>query len=146
MLLLLFGFNCFAQTINLHDTNGQTLTANSFENKWLVINYWADWCDNCKDEIADLNAFQKNKNSSVLFYGVNYDGAPKSELQQLMKKNHMTYPNFIEDPRDIWHLGDIEAVPVTFIIDPQGNVAKKIYGGTTASSLEQAIKTLQHAS
>ena len=133
----LFTISCsHGGTDVLHDTRGNSLSPSSFSGKWVVLSYWADWCGNCVEETPALNRFAQDiKGKNVLFYGVNYDHKPGAELTEAMAKMKITYPVLRDDPGQIWHLRDPGALPVTFIINPEGDVVKTILGANTEQSL-----------
>jgi hypothetical protein len=56
------------------------------------------------------------------------------------------YPILTTDPGAAWNLTDVDAIPTTFIIDPQGQVVKKITGTTTENALLNTIEGLQSSS
>jgi cytochrome oxidase Cu insertion factor (SCO1/SenC/PrrC family) len=60
-----------------------------------------------------------------------------------MNKTHIAFPVVLDDLAQTWPLQGIDALPVTFIIDPNGQVAKRIYGGNTEKSLLANIHELQ---
>ena len=51
-----------SSNIILKDVTGHSIPFDSLKGKWVVINYWASWCQPCVNEIKDLNRFYKNKN------------------------------------------------------------------------------------
>ena len=56
---------------------GDNLIFSSLKGKWVYINYWANWCQPCLEEIAAFNQFyDKYKNKNIAVFGVNYDGLP----------------------------------------------------------------------
>ena len=136
--------SCSQQGSVLHDTQGNPIAVAQLQGKWVVINYWATWCESCTQEIAELNRFyQHNQDKNIVLYGVSYDHMPRQDLQNAMKRLHILYPVVLEDPAKIWALGEVEALPVTFIIGPDGEVAKKILGKSTEKSLLTTIRGLQ---
>lgn len=128
-----------------HDLQGNTLSVNSFKDKWVVVTYWSTWCASCSREIPELNRFyQNNRNKNVLFYGVNFDQLAADDLKVAASKSEIAFPLLVEDPnRQAWQLGDIEWLPVTFIINPQGKVVKKIVGKNTEQTLMNTLNQLQ---
>ncbi len=132
---------CTQEGSVLHDTKGNPISTAELKGKWVIINYWADWCESCVKEIPELNHFyQNNHDKNIVLLGVNYDRMPMSDLQIAIHKTHIAYPVILEDPAATWALNDIEALPVTFIIDPQGKVVKKILGANTEQSLLAAMQ------
>ena len=75
------------------DDQGKIIHLNDYKGKWIVLNYWASWCDNCQEEIPQLNAFyQAHGNKDAVVLGVNCDQVNKQKLQQLVKNLKISYP------------------------------------------------------
>ncbi|RDI43359.1 TlpA disulfide reductase family protein [Aquicella lusitana] len=128
------------------DTQGNPIPLSMWKGKWVIINYWASWCDGCIEEIPELNRFyQHNQDKNVLLYGVNYDHLTAQETQQAASKAGIQFPVIIDDPNPVMQLGEITVVPTTFIINPAGKLVKTITGINTEKSLHDTLKTLQNA-
>lgn len=145
-LLIFILFYCFSVTgcadnsFTLHDADGKVIHFSSFKNKWIIVNYWADWCESCIEEIPELNKFyEHNTNKNVLMYGVNYDQLPHYDLQRSIHKMGIAFPVLQEDPSFLWKFGDIPVIPMTFIINPEGKVVKRIIGLNTEESLRAVV-------
>ncbi|WP_242604536.1 TlpA disulfide reductase family protein [Legionella fairfieldensis] len=131
---------CHSSTTHvvLKNITGQTIPFSSLKGKWVLINYWASWCQPCLDEIGELNQFNKKKKDNVILFAVNYDRLPLSRQLALIKKYNINYPS-LENPGSQLQLGDIRGVPVTFIFNPEGKLTNTLYGGQTAVSLNQIL-------
>lgn len=128
-----------------NDTQGNKVQLSHLKGKWIIINYWAEWCPSCVKEIPELNAFSKKHSSdNVVVYGVDYDKLLPQEVQIAADKAGIHYPVITKDPNPAWHLGDVSVLPVTFILDQQGKVVKTIMGPNTEQSLTEVLATLQH--
>ncbi len=124
----------------LNDTHGQSTSFSELKGKWVLINYWASWCQTCIDEIPEFNRFYKrHKEDPVALFAVNFDALPLFEQKNLIKRFNINYPNLLKDPANELRLGDITGVPVTFIFNPQGQLVKTLYGGQSAKTLDQVI-------
>lgn len=143
-LLCFVTISCAEQKPVLHDATGKAIPLSDYKGKWVIVNYWADWCDSCMEEVPALNQFYKNNSDkNVVLYGVEYDHMPPSELRAAIAKMQINYPVIQEDPAALWSLGEFDALPTTFIIDPNGKVVKKILGENTEESLEATMQELQ---
>lgn len=111
----------------------------TLQGKWIIINYWASWCQPCVDEIKELNQFYDHYKNKVAVFAVNYDAFTPAKQLQLIKRYNIHYPSLKEDPAQILHLGDIRGVPVTYLFNPQGKLIKTLYGGQTLVSLKKAV-------
>lgn len=145
LLLSAFVLACASVThanIVLKDTHGQTTSFSALKGKWVLINYWAGWCQTCVDEIPEFNRFytqHKNDKDPIALFAVNFDQLPAFEQQNLIRKLNISYPNLLDNPAEALNLGDITGVPVTFIFNPEGQLVKTLYGGQTARSLNKAL-------
>ncbi len=131
----------YGSNVILKDVSGQTISFSSLKGKWVLINYWASWCQPCLDEIAELNRFYKNKKDKVALFAVNYDRSPLSVQIALIKKYKIHYPSLRNNPARALKLGNIRGVPVTFVFNPEGKLSRTLYGGQTLKSLSNATSS-----
>lgn len=144
LLLCVFFIGCTPKGPIFHDIQGKKYEFSQLNGKWIIINFWAPWCDYCVKEVPELNRFyQDNKDPNVLLFGVNYDLPGNKELKDTAQKAGIQYPVLIESPAEAWSLGEIYAIPVTFIIDPQGRVVKTIDGPTTEKMLLTVLQSVR---
>ncbi|MDI9817966.1 TlpA disulfide reductase family protein [Legionella sp. W10-070] len=128
-----------AQGVVLKELNGKQIPFDSLKGQWVLINYWASWCQPCIDEIAELNRFYQHKKGQLALFAVNYDMLSLEEQLLLVKRYNIRYPSLEEDPARLLQLGDIPGVPATFIFNPKGKLSKTLYGPQTLASLNEAI-------
>ena len=124
----------------LKNTQGEDILFSSLKGKWVFINYWASWCGPCVYEIPLFNAFyEANKTAPVAVFAVNYDASSKRQQEQLIKQFDIRYPSLTRQSVATLHLGDIRAVPMTFVFNPEGEWSTTLYGGQTLASLNEVI-------
>ena len=129
----------------LHDGSGKAFSSNTFNGHYVVVNYWASWCDSCRSEIQYINQFyQAHKKEGVLVYGVEFTGLPPSAMQQAAKQLDIQYPLIRENIAAKMHWGEVAYLPTTFMLDPKGHIAKKIVGPLKKDQLEQALLKLEN--
>ncbi|KTD24065.1 MULTISPECIES: TlpA family protein disulfide reductase [Legionella] len=131
--------NC--SSVILKDTSGHRIPFDSLKGKWVLINYWASWCQPCLDEIAELNRFYKKSSDKVALFAVNYDSLPLSHQLALIRKYNISYPSLQYNPARELKLGDIRGVPATFVFSPEGKLRDALYGNQTVESLNRAIRS-----
>ena len=139
-----FILSCSKPDTLLHDAAGNTIKLSSLKGKWVIINFWASWCDSCIAEVPELNHFyQHNTKDNIVLLGTNYDQLMNADLQSAINKLQINYPVLIEDPNQIWQLGETSVLPTSYIINPAGSLAIKIMGPVTAEDLSHILAQLQ---
>jgi thiol-disulfide isomerase/thioredoxin len=107
---------------------------------WLLVNYWAEWCKPCLEEIPELGAFAARHAGTARVVMVNFDGVTGEALQQQARTLGIP-PELVldRDPAGELGLARPEALPSTFVIDPSGAQRNVLLGPQTVASLEAAI-------
>jgi thiol-disulfide isomerase/thioredoxin len=111
--------------------------------QWRVINYFAPWCVPCLREIPELNHFHQSYGQAYPLYAVSYDPLTSAELKPLVQKLSLHVP--VLDPSKTRHMpvATPRYLPATFIIAPDGSVAKTLLGEQTALGLYEQLETLR---
>lgn len=131
-----------APDFTLTDLSGKPLTLSSYRGKVVLLDFWATWCDPCRDEIPRFNVLQdKYANRGLQIIGVSMDDAPDPvrEFQQQFKMN---YPVVMGSARIGELYGGILGLPVAFLIGADGRIYSKHLGATDEAVLEKEIVTL----
>jgi thiol:disulfide interchange protein len=106
--------------------------------KVVVINFWATYCIPC---IAEMPAFNKVYREvapkGVAMVGVDMD-EDASGVPAFLKKHPIEYPVAVGSP-DTFKKYNIEALPVTLVLDRAGKLVKRFDGGTPETDLRAAI-------
>lgn len=116
-----------------NDANGKTVKLSDFKGKYLFIDFWASWCGPCRAENPNvLKAYQtfKDKNFDVL--GVSLDNDP-AKWKKAISEDGMPWVQ-ISDLKgyenEISAYYGIQAIPSSFLLDPNGVIIAKDLRGT----------------
>ncbi len=139
VLIAVGACGCGAQP-SLRFADGSTQCLDAWQGRWLVINYWAEWCAPCWAEVGELNALNEEKTLSAAVVGVNFDGVEGEELQQLITKMDIRFPVAVDDPQPIWGYDRPQVLPMTVIIGPDGDLRGQLQGPQTLDSLLAAMR------
>lgn len=120
--------------------DGQQISMQSLKGKWVLINYWASWCQPCIKEIPHLNRFATLYKEKARLFAVNFDNASLGEQKTQEQQFQIQYTSLQSDPAKSLAFGDVNAVPVTFVLNPEGKLVKTLYGPQSLRSLEEAIR------
>ena len=107
--------------------------------KWVIVNYWATWCGPCLQEMPELSALAAMR-PHIAVIGLAYEDTTAEALRTFMASRPVTYPIALIDiytpPKDF---GAPRGLPTSWLIRPDGSLARKYTGPVTASMLEQDI-------
>lgn len=108
--------------------------------RWLLVNYWAEWCKPCLEEIPELGAFARKHAGTARVVLVNFDGITGDALQQQARTLGIPPELLLDrDPARELGLERPQALPSTFLIGPDGGQRDVLLGPQTVASLEAAI-------
>lgn len=108
---------------------------------WVVVNFWATWCSPCLKEMPELAAFDAaHDNASVI--GLAFEEIETDDMRAFLKERPAGYPIAIVDTYEPPMAFDVpRGLPMTYLIGPDGRVAKRFLGPVTQQDLERAIGT-----
>ena len=119
--------------------DGKTFDLAADRGKWVIVNFWATWCVPCIKEMPDISAFVA-AHGNVAAVGLAFEDSDKADVEAFVRKHPVNYPlaqiDVYKPPADFdAPLG----LPTSYLIAPDGHVAKKFVGPVTAVDLEKAI-------
>ena len=80
--------------------DGSNTQMSHWQDRWLVINYWAEWCGPCRHEIPELNALHRDRVANgMVVLGVNYDGIQPPKLNEVIERMQIDFPVLLVDPQ-----------------------------------------------
>ena len=120
----------------LGGTESRTLA--SYRGKVVVLNFWASWCDPCRDEAPLLEAAHRRLAGRGTVLGVTYRDT-SSDARQFIRRHRLTYPSLRDVDGKLGQDYATKALPETFVLDRRGRIVAISRGVVTARFLIDAV-------
>jgi len=136
-----------APTLELKDIKGQNLRLADYKGKVVLVNFWATWCPPCRTEIPELIRWQRNyRKRGLQIIGIAYPPETVVDVRRFSRKAKVNYPIALgtESTKALFTSSD--TLPMTVVIDSEGNVREVIEGIVFKDEFDQKIKPLLAAS
>jgi cytochrome c biogenesis protein CcmG/thiol:disulfide interchange protein DsbE len=123
---------------------GQVLSSADLRDKVIFLNFWASWCQPCKEEMPSIDALygEMAPHKDFVMVTVLYKDSPANAFAYMKSKGYH-FPVFVDAGNVARDFG-VTGVPETYIIDKKGVLVKRVIGGLdwNAPDEKNMIKTL----
>lgn len=133
-----------APEISAPDANGKTVTLSSFKGKYVVVDFWATWCGDCRHDFPEFKSLVAEYSSKVTFFGVSFD-RDATVWKNFLKQNDVNWVSVCnfkpwkQNPISIAY--KLNWIPTMYIIAPDGTIAGgAIHARDIKSQLQQLLK------
>src|SRR5689334_1310709 len=114
-----------------------------YRGKWVLVNFWASWCEPCRSEAPALEAFQQqHARDGFTVLGIDLDDNT-DDASAFVRRYGLTYPQLRDgdgsDRRDAYGM---TGFPESFLVDPSGKLALIRRGPVDQKFLADAVAPL----
>ena len=128
-----------APDFTLTTPEGMRASLSSHNGRFVVLNFWATWCESCIEELPALR--ELNARSSAGGYdllAVSVDEDPQAVVPAFAKSNDMSFPILYADRRTLDAYA-VRALPTTFLIGPDGLILRRYVGSLDSRAIQNDI-------
>ncbi|NTS39673.1 AhpC/TSA family protein [Flavisolibacter sp. BT320] len=126
------------------DANGKPVSLSQFKGKYVLVDFWASWCQPCRKENPNIvKNYQQFKDKNFTILGVSLDQNRDAWLAAIQQDN-LTWTH-VSDLK-FWNneaatLYGVQSIPYNVLVDPQGNiVAENLHGPELEQTLSRVLK------
>ena len=131
--------------VPLQDLSGSLHRLSEWRHKVLIINFWATWCEPCREEVPALTRIQsKFEANGLTIVGIAIDSADKvRSFAKLYGINYVILLGGTESLDLLRGLGNnAGGLPFTLVLDRAGKIRATRLGGIRESELEELVERL----
>jgi peroxiredoxin len=111
-----------APDFSLPTLKGPNVSLASLKGKVVLLDFWAQWCEPCKQELPELQKLsQAYAGKNVVVLGVNLDKT-KDNAERLTRQLGITFPVALDPSGGVAGTYDLPKMPTSFLIDQKGLV------------------------
>jgi thiol-disulfide isomerase/thioredoxin len=126
------------------ELDGTTFDLKQQQGKVVLLNFWATWCEPCRQEAPILDAFYKaHGDDGLVLVGLSMNRPRERDaVQKAMQA--VTYPAAFTAEAKSNGFGAVRVLPVTYVIDREGVLRARLSSGepVTAHQLEELVMPL----
>lgn len=123
-----------------------TVTLSDYAGRPVFLNFWATWCEPCKRELPAFQQFAAEQGEAGAAVLAVNTGEDEATVRAFLEAQGVTGLTVLMDPdADVADQYGVFQIPVTFVIDPAGNVRYPHYGEMTSADLAGYLDALAGA-
>jgi len=106
----------------LKSSSGENLRLSEYRGDVVMINFWATWCGPCRQEMPLLDElYSRYQRVGFNLLGVNIDD-DSSRAMDMINELGVSFPVLFDATKEVSRLYQVDAMPVTVIVDREGNI------------------------
>ena len=131
-----------APDFTLKTPEGKEVSLKDFQGKYVVLDFWASWCPDCRKDAPEVKALWEKYGDKVAFLGVSFD-TEKEKWENYIKENGLGWCHV--SPLAKWKETQVSQdykvdwIPSMYMIGPDGNV---VLGTVMIDKLSETLANL----
>ena len=115
-----------APDFNLMGMDGETYTLEDLKGKFVLVNFWATWCNPCKVEMPLLEKLHQTlKSEKFTVLGLHVGPGPEN-IEEFKKLMPISFPIYVDMDLEVnW---GVPGLPTTFLMNPEGKLIYRAVG------------------
>ena len=112
------------------DKKDQKININEYKGNLLILNFWATWCEPCKEEMPSLDKLQSNpKLDKIKIFAINIG---KENFEKVNKffidLNIKNFEPYFDSPSTLAKMFTLRGIPTTILINKEGQEFARVIG------------------
>lgn len=132
-----------ASQFSLQTFGGATVSLSDYRGKVVIVNFWATWCEYCRQEMLWLAELpEKYASQGLEVLGILTNSAGKNKVAKLTQDFGVRYPILLCNHNTAQEYGGLPNLPVSFYVGHDGRVVEEVADSMSKAEMETIIKKL----
>jgi DsbE subfamily thiol:disulfide oxidoreductase len=118
---------------------GGRVTPADYRGRAVVVNFWASWCNPCRDEQPGLERLSREYEGRVAFIGVNHRD-DQAAARAYLEEFDVSYPSVRDPAGELAYRFGVPWLPATVVVDASGEMRYRFVGAVTESTLRAHLE------
>ena len=112
------------------DDSDKEINIKNLDSQLIILNFWATWCEPCKEEMPSLNRLQANKNfKNLKIYPINIGKENLNKIKNFFIDLGIdNLEPYFDNPSTLAKTFSLRGVPTTIILNSKGEEFARIIG------------------
>jgi peroxiredoxin len=133
-----------APPFTLEDLNGQKVSLSALRGKIVMVNFWATWCDPCKEELPFFQAISDNRSAGSLKILALNVGEGNNTVRSFINGEGYTFTALLDSKKEVNTLYNVSIYPTTFFINADGIIKERKEGSfQSRTEIENILNSLK---
>lgn len=119
------GLSTVAPPLELNDLHGKSINIANLKGKVVAVNFWASWCEPCREEFEELTQLQQSYSSKGLVVLAVNLAEMKPRIMQFLKGNGFAEDGIqilLDRNSTVYKSWKARGLPTTFLVSKSGKI------------------------
>jgi peroxiredoxin len=127
-----------APDFTLTTLDGETVSLSDYQGQPIVLNFWASWCNACREEFPLFREQLRKHAGEFVMLGVDNRDI-EADARDFVRRQHADWPMAVDSSGDVYRAYGAQALPQTFFIRRDGTVSQRYYAEIDASEFAREL-------
>ncbi len=112
------------------DNNDQKINISKYSDNLLILNFWATWCEPCKEEMPSLDKLQVNPEfDKIKIFAINIGKENQNKVNKFFNDlNIKNFDPYFDPPSTLAKKFSLRGIPTSILINKKGQEFARIIG------------------
>jgi cytochrome c biogenesis protein CcmG/thiol:disulfide interchange protein DsbE len=130
-----------APDFTLEMLDGSETTLSDLQGQGVLINFWATWCPQCRDEMPAIQeVYEQYRDQGFIVLAVNVREGD-AQVKGFIEQTELTFPILMDPDGTVGDRYGVRSIPTTFFVDHSGVIRDIVVGGPMSRALIESKVT-----